>query len=221
MGKRYIPLGPEGGKEGDSFLSFLGKLEWIRDAELENMHPFDVGKLRTPHLAYLMKQGAFLALTFHSSLFLAVFFLTTASLFFSQLRLLIPLAELFALFVKAGVPVWLVRKFVTFDKGLSTEMIKFYVLGYSLTSFVLDLFSLAISSFLFLTVNVFYQVGYDFYDKWIYPLISEYINLKLLGVIALNMIFADPLPLAYFYHYRKKRKQKIPPWIPLDTIPEE
>jgi len=220
MGDRVVPVGGRRPPEGEGFLSFLGKLEWIRDAELENTSPFDTEKLRTPHVAYISVQGIKLASFLHFTGIGMSLSLLSLSYLLPKLLFLFLLTELYFLAIKVAVPVWLIRKFVTFEKGLSTEMIKFYVMGYVFFSIFVDVLSLGLGAIAYLFMLVFVNVGFSFYDERIYPILSFFLNLKTLSVFLLNLL-SDPIPMVYFYLFRKKRKESIPPWVPLDSVPKE
>lgn len=221
MGERYVPIGSSGKQpQEDGFLSFLGKLEWIRDAELENMTPFDTGKLRTPHIAYISLQGAKLASALHLAGAGISFGLLFLTIFLPQLLFLFILTEIYLLAIKIGVPVWLIHKFVTFEKGLSTEMIKYYLVGYAFFSFFADFIVLGFSVLAYILMLAFHGSGITFYDEWVYPIASFFLNPKTLLVLFVNLL-VDPLPMVYLFFFRKKRKESIPPWIPLDSVPEE
>ena len=221
MGERYVPIGGRRRPpEDEGFLSFLGKLEWIRDAELENMTPFDTEKLRTPHVAYISLQGAKLASFLHLAGAGMSLTLLVLSLVLPQLLVFFVLTEIYFLAIKIGVPVWLIHKFVTFEKGLSTEMIKYYIVGYAFFSLFVDFVVFGGGLIAYIFMIAFVNSGFSFYDEWIYPIASFFLNMKTLFILLLNLL-ADPLPVAYLFLFRKKRKENVPPWMPLDSVPEE
>lgn len=221
MGERYVPIG-EGRRppEDEGFLSFLGKLEWIRDAELENMIPFDTEKLRTPHVAYISLQGVKLASFLHLAGAGMSLTLLVLSLVLPQLLVFFVLAEIYLLAIKIGVPVWLIHKFVTFERGLSTEMIRYYIAGYAFFSMFADFLVFGGGVLAYILMLAFSNSGFSFYDEWIFPIISFFINIETLFIFLLNLL-VDPLPILYLTFFRKKRKENIPPWTPLDSVPEE
>lgn len=224
MSTRYVPI--SGGKpppdEKDGFLEFLGKLEWIRDAELENMVPFDTEKLRTPHIVYIATRGMGLALSLHGIgifAFVSFFFLGFV-LPSSLIEFLFLMTEMYLIGIKVGLPLWLIHRFVTFQRGLSTEMVKHYMIGYVFVSFFMDILSLGFGFVGLIVANSLYGTGFEIYDEFIYPALSRVLNVKVLLIIGMNTLSAI-VPIVYFYFFRKRREEKFPMWVPLDTIPED
>ena len=224
MGDRYVPIEEKDKGGGEGFLSFLTKLEWIKNAEVENTKPFMVETLRTNHYVYILKHGAKMGAFLHAlavGLMVLVMFGTWVVETFKFMGYAI---ELYLLGVKIGFPAWFVRRFVVYEHGLTTEITKVYLSGFSLVSFGFDALS-AIATFLIaLFANVFYGIGeggiFSFYDNILYPIIMSFFNLHTLVVWLINMV-CDLFGLFFFYLYRKKRRYTLPVWTPLDEIPIE
>ena len=217
MGDRIIPLPEEKEKKKDlDILEFLGKLEWLRDAELENQKPFDTTKLRTPHIFFVMFQGAKYALSLHGTAILMgllIVIFTFISKIFFYLSFLI---EILLLLIKIAFPIYVIRSFVIWENSLMTKLVENFVLGYSLTSFIVDMISLLISfiAFVFLKVLSAYpqlqsiaEIGFLFFNK------------KTAIIWFINVI-CDFIPIFYFHIYKKQKKFHVPRWTPLDEIPD-
>lgn len=220
MGTRYVPVEESRESGGDGFFSFLTKLEWIRNAELENAKPFVVETLRTNHYIYIATKGMGMGALLHG---IAVFLIVSSlilSWFYAPLKYFAFLAEAYLLAVKILFPLWFVRSFVTFEHGLTSEIVKIYLVGFSLTSFFYDFVSAFITFMVVIFGNSFYGVGYEMYDEIIYPFIFTFFNLHSLAMWGVNMI-VDCFGLFYFYRYRRSRKYTLPIWTPMDDVPTE
>jgi len=217
MGERIIPLPEEKEEKKElDILEFLGKLEWLRDAELENQKPFDTTKLRTPHIFFVMFQGAKYALSLHGTAILMgllILIFTFVSRIFFYLSFLV---EILLLLIKIAFPVYVIRNFVIWENSLMTKLVENFVLGYSLTSFMVDMISFIFSfvAFVFLQILSAYpqlqsiaEIGFLFFNE------------KTAVVWFINVI-CDFIPIFYFYFYKKQKKFHSPRWTPLDEIPE-
>ncbi|HIQ49264.1 MAG TPA: hypothetical protein EYH58_06525 [Aquifex aeolicus] len=218
MSERIVPLSKEGSSNRRSFdvLEFLGKLEWLRDAELENAKPFDTTKLRTPHIFFVMFQGARYAVSFHGTALLMgilIMVFTFISEIFFYLSILV---EIFLIFVKIGFPLYVIRNFVIWENSLMTKLVENFVLGFAITSLTIDILSAIFSFFAY----VFFKI------LSVYP---QFENISQVGFMFFNIKTAivwfvnslcDVIPIIYFYLYKKGKKFNVPRWTPLDEIPE-
>lgn len=224
MGDRYVPVEGKEGTKGDNFLSFLTKLEWIKNAEVENARPFTVETLRTNHYFYISTRGMAMGSFLHS-LSVLLMFLTVILVWVHDLFTLLGyLTELYLVAIKVLFPLWFVRKFVVYEHGLTTEIVKVYLVGFAFVSFIFDLLSLMFTFFVILGSDILYGIGqggvYSFYDETLYPLLKEFFNFKTMVMWGINMVI-DLLGLIYFYWHKKRRKFTLPVWTPLDEMPIE
>jgi len=214
---RIVPLyeNQERKKELDIW-EFIGKLEWLKDAELENMKPFDITKLRTPHRLFILVQGIKYAFSLHSVILLSGLLIVLFSFFIPIIFYFSFLIEVLLIMVKVGFPIWMIRKFVIWEKSLMTKIIEDFITGYVFTSFVLDILSAIFSVFAYVFFNVLGVYGEL---KYIASAGLKFFNLKSSTLWLVNCIF-DFIPLIYFYRYKKQKRFKVPRWTVLDEVPE-
>jgi len=217
MSERIIPVHQEEGSKKKSLdiWEFIGKLEWLKDAELENTKPFDVSKLRTPHILFILTQGVKYALSLHFTIFLTGFLVVIFSFFFPYFYYFSYPLELLLLLIKIGFPVWLIRKFVIWENSLMTKIIENFVIGYAVASFAVDVLSAVFSVGLF----VFFEILKQYENtRKVAEVGLMFFNLKSVVVWSVNSVI-DFSPLVYFYIYKKKKRFNAPRWIPLDEVP--
>jgi hypothetical protein len=208
-------------REGKGLIGFLSDLDWLKAAELTDGRPLDEAKITTSEKLFIFLRGSKLAGGFH---FLIGVFDFVLIIMFTWLGIPVlskVVSFLLELLGKIFLPIYLIKEYYLFPRGLVYTYLKNYLLGLSTTFFIFGFVSAILKTIIFVFANILKGTGggiekiITFLEKWYPPVVNPYYF-----AFEWLMVFLSLFPVIYFYYYAKKHPLREKPYIPLDYIPK-
>jgi hypothetical protein len=208
-------------REGKGLIGFLSDLDWLKAAELTDGRPLDEAKITTSERLFIFLRGSKLAAGAHFLIGLADFVLLILFTWLGFPILAKFLSFILEISAKVLLPMYLLKQYYLFPRGLVYTYLKNYLLGMTTTFFIFGFIAMLLKTIVFAFANLLKGTGggvekvIDFLEKWYPPVVNPfYFTFEWL------MVFLSLFPTIYFYYYVKHHPLIEKPYIPLDYIPK-
>jgi hypothetical protein len=208
-------------REGKGLIGFLSDLDWLKAAELTDGRPLDEAKITTSERLFIFLRGSKLAAGSHFLIGLADFVLLVLFTWIGFPILAKILSFMLEVAVKIFLPMYLLKQYYLFPRGLVYTYLKNYLLGITTTFFIFGFIAMILKTVVFAFANLLKGTGggvekvIDFLEKWYPPVVNPfYFTFEWI------MVFLSLFPTIYFYYYVKHHPLIEKPYIPLDYIPK-
>jgi len=213
-------------KKGKGFIKLLSELQWIYNAELDNDKPYEEERILLRKRVYFATLGSSLAVSLHFATSVVVFLGSVAGSILQPTlgEVLNVLGMLWKIATLSAVPLWMLRKYHLWDRGITRLLLSWTVLyGYAGT--------IAFLSFIFGGLSVLLYGGFVL-SFYFLPQVKEaalWIAKHFPFLISPLSLFEYPaefiiVVVGSFWYAKKldkKHRFETKPYTLLDHVPED